>query len=284
MESSFRSRSLAISAGIHLIIFLILFFVVMTTQIPPFPEPGGGGGVLVDIGTVDMATGNIQPMSEVTTQDPVFETVKSKPAPEEEVATQETEDAPVTAKPIKKTAVTVKKNVTTTAVAKPKETPRQADPKAIYGGRTNNSQSQGTATSGSGDQGSKSGDPNALYSGKGGRGGEGDGTGTGKGSGSGPGTGSGNGNGISFSLTGRNMLRAPQVSDRSQETGKVVVDITVDNNGSVVSAIPGGRGSTTTSQYLFRLAKDAAMKAKFNPSPDAADIQKGTMTFVFVVQ
>lgn len=286
MDASIRSRSIIISVAIHLFIFLILLFTVMTTQIPPFPEPGGGGGVLVDIGTVDMATGNIQPMSEVTTEDPVYETVKSKPAPEEEVATQETEDAAVVAKPIKEKPTTVvKRNPTPAPTNKPvKETPRKADPLAIYGGRSNNSTSQGTAKSGTGDQGSRTGDPNALFPGRGGAGGTGDGTGTGNGSGSGPGSGSGDGKGVSFSLTGRSMVRAPQVSDRSQETGKVVVEITVDNNGTVVSAFPGGRGSTTTSQYLFKLAKEAAMKAKFNPSPNAADIQKGTMTFVFVVQ
>ncbi|MBP9790014.1 MAG: energy transducer TonB, partial [Bacteroidia bacterium] len=75
-----------------------------------------------------------------------------------------------------------------------------------------------------------------------------------------------------------------QITDHSQETGKVVVDITVDKDGTVETAIPGGRGSTTTSAYLFRLAKEAAMKAKFNPSPEGADIQKGTISFVFLVQ
>ena len=83
-------------------------------------------------------------------------------------------------------------------------------------------------------------------------------------------------------LSGRRMVRTPQINDRSQETGKVVVDITVDKDGNVVAAIPGGRGSTTTSAYLMQLAKDAAMKAKFNPSPEGADIQKGTISFVFL--
>ena len=80
------------------------------------------------------------------------------------------------------------------------------------------------------------------------------------------------------------MMREPKVSDQSQETGKVVVDITVDKDGNVIAAIPGGRGSTTTSSRLFALAKEASMKAKFSTSTDAADIQKGTITYVFVVQ
>jgi len=89
---------------------------------------------------------------------------------------------------------------------------------------------------------------------------------------------------VSFTLSGRKLIRTPQITDHSQETGKVVVDITVDKDGNVETAIPGGRGSTTTSSYLYRLAKEAALKAKFNPSPEGADIQKGTISFVFLVQ
>lgn len=285
MDASIRSRSIAISIGIHIGIFLILFFVVMTTPIPPFPEEGGGGGVLVDIGTVELASGDIQPTTEQVSVDPAYDRSKPTNSPEEEFATQDNEEAPVVKTTPAKKNTTVKKNTTTTTTTQQVKTEpvRTADPRAIYGGRNNNSRSQGTATTGSGDQGDRMGDPNSLYAGRGGRGGSGTGTGTGNGSGSGPGTGSGNGSGISFALTGRNMIRAPQVNDKSQETGKVVVDITVDKSGTVIGAIPGGRGSTTTSAYLFRLAKEAAMRAKFNPS-DEADIQKGTMTFIFVVQ
>ena len=111
------------------------------------------------------------------------------------------------------------------------------------------------------------------------------GSGTGTGDGEGPGIGTGKGGGVSFSLAGRKWNRPPPLpKDNTQETGKVVVDITVDKNGQVVSATPGGRGSTTTSAYLFRLAKEAAMKAKFDENPEAADIQRGTITFIFVVQ
>ena len=281
MDATIRSRSIVLSIVIHAILFLLLLFTVMTTPIPPFPEVGGGGGVLVDIGTVDEASGTIQPMSAKTSIEPVYDKTKVTPSQEEPYATQDNEEAPVVKTNVVKKNV-IKKTESVTNVTKP-ERVKVADPRSIYQGKTNDSRSQGTGT-GTGDQGKKNGDPNALYSGSGGTGGRGTGTGTGDGDGAGSGTGSGNGNGISFSLSGRNMVRAPQVNDRSQETGKVVVDITVDKNGAVIGAIPGGRGSTTTSQYLYRLAKEAAMRAKFNVSANEADIQKGTMTFVFVVQ
>jgi TonB family protein len=79
-------------------------------------------------------------------------------------------------------------------------------------------------------------------------------------------------------------VRRPTIDDRSQETGKVVVDISVDRNGNVVAASPYGRGSSNVSAYLRSKAQEGALRAKFSPNPNGPDIQKGTMTFVFVVQ
>lgn len=288
MDARTRSRSLFLSIMIHAAIVMALLFVVMTTPNPPFPEMGGGGGVLVNIGYVDESTGDEQPMSEEITTNPSPADVSPSSNQEEEIATQETEEAPVTH--VKKDNNKNTKPTTTTPkpVVTPKPTvvpPRTADPRSLYQGRTTASQSQGTGTKGTGDQGDRNGDPNSLYTGKGGEGGgKGNGSGSGTGDGEGPGFGTGKGGGVSFSLTGRKWMRPPVISDRSQETGKVVVDITVDKDGNVVAANPGGRGSTTTSSYLARLAKEAAMKAKFSPSPDGADVQKGTITFIFVVQ
>ena len=64
----------------------------------------------------------------------------------------------------------------------------------------------------------------------------------------------------------------------------MVVEITVDKDGLVTFANPGVRGTTASSPLLFKLAKEAAMQAKFSPSESGADIQRGTITFVFVVQ
>jgi hypothetical protein len=87
--------------------------------------------------------------------------------------------------------------------------------------------------------------------------------------------------GMSFDLTGRSMIRRPHlINNNNESTGRVVVNMIVDKNGNVIAAIPGGRGSTTTSSSLFAQAKEAALTAKFSPA--GADIQKGTMTFVFL--
>lgn len=91
------------------------------------------------------------------------------------------------------------------------------------------------------------------------------------------------GNGVSYSLNGRKHEYLPKIDDNSQEQGTVVVDITVDKTGKVIKAIPGGRGSTTTSPLLYKKAKEAAEKTKFNAKPDLIFDQKGTMTFVFLL-
>ncbi|MBK7570682.1 MAG: hypothetical protein IPI10_03325 [Bacteroidetes bacterium] len=277
MNANIRSRSAILSVAVHAGLFLILLFTMLKTEVPPFPETGGSGGVIVNIGMVDEASGEIQPMAEVVSKEPVVEKVQPATAPEENIATQELEE--VNIPPVKK--VDTKKDVKPTKTevkntTKPTEPVKTVNTSALYQGKTTASKSQGTG-SGTGDQGSKDGDPNSNYTGK-------NGNGTGDGGGEGTGKGTGSGKGISFSLSGRKLIRTPQITDHSQETGKVVVDITVDKDGTVETAIPGGRGSTTTSAYLFRLAKEAAMKAKFNPSPEGADIQKGTISFVFLVQ
>lgn len=280
MDATIRSRSLILTVLIHGLIFLALLFILMHTSIPPFPDAGGSGGVLVNIGYIDEATGAVQPMSPNITHEPV--PVKVQPQPkvkEEKILTSDDVESPVVKEVKKDAKKDIKKNTSSPAVKTEKVDPvKRADPKAIYQGPKTTSTNQGTSTKGSGDQGDKNGDPLSKYTGK-----NGTGTGPGEGDGTGPGKGPGNG-GISFDLSGRRLIRKPSIDDKSQETGRVVVSITVDKEGNVTEARAGARGSTTTSSYLFGKAKEAAMKAKFSPNPDGADIQKGTMTFVFLVQ
>jgi hypothetical protein len=96
--------------------------------------------------------------------------------------------------------------------------------------------------------------------------------------------GPGNGPGYSYSLSGRSLLIKPVINDKSQETGKVVLRITVDKDGKVTGADGPAQGSTTTSSYLLGLAKKAAMGCKFNSPNGVPDEQFGTITFIFTVK
>lgn len=97
--------------------------------------------------------------------------------------------------------------------------------------------------------------------------------------------GGGGGNGINFNLAGRSFGTTPPKPEyRSKSEGKVVVEIRVDRNGNVVGASPGKAGTTTTDKVLHEAAKNAALKAKFNSDPNAAEIQVGTITYTFIQQ
>ena len=87
--------------------------------------------------------------------------------------------------------------------------------------------------------------------------------------------------GISYSLDGRNPLKLPEPTYNYQVEGKVVVEVTVDQNGKVTKAVPGVKGSTTLDENLLQSAKEAALKAVFDVKFDAPAYQKGTITYYF---
>lgn len=94
----------------------------------------------------------------------------------------------------------------------------------------------------------------------------------------------GSGKNISFSLSGRNAQALPKPGYPGNEEGIVVVEVTVDRNGRVTNAIPGYKGSTTMNAALQNAAKKAALQARFNVDNQAPAIQKGTITYRFVLQ
>jgi TonB family protein len=137
---------------------------------------------------------------------------------------------------------------------------------AFGGGKTDNgslSTSQGN-TYGDGNQGSPNGQPGVNRYGDGG--------------------GDGDGSGISFSLSGRNARSLPKPSFPGNESGTVVVEVTVDKNGKVTKASPGIKGSNTVDPDLLEAARKAALSATFNADSKAAAFQKGTITYHFIIQ
>lgn len=297
-----------ISLLVHAAILLLFFFFKMVIPNPPL-FAGGSSGVEVNFGTSVDGMGTDQeepPMDEIVqpTPQPTPPPAPQQVQEESKTITQETEDAPAIAEPPKKKEEKKKEvpKVQPKEIAKPvqkkvEESPKVTEPPkpvvnqaALYKGKKNNNSSPSNEgeTGKPGDQGVKEG---SLYSKNRGTGsgtgngtGSGTGSGSGEGSGIGDGTGAGSGKGISFNLAGRRMTGVPRINDKSQETGKVVVAITVDKTGQVIKAVPGARGSTTTSSALYAKAQQAAMQAKFNANPDATELQVGTITFVFIVQ
>ena len=83
-------------------------------------------------------------------------------------------------------------------------------------------------------------------------------------------------------LAGRSILGTlPRPSYNVQASGKVVVQIWVDNYGEVQKAVAGVEGTTVTDQTLWQAARKAALGAHFNMSADAPALQEGTITYIF---
>ncbi len=123
-------------------------------------------------------------------------------------------------------------------------------------------------------------DQNALFTKGRVKKGSGGSTGVGEGSGKGSG-GEGGGSGISFSLAGRGKKSLPEPTATSSENGSIVVEIRVDQEGNVVFAKAVWKGTTLTDTNLWRRCEQAAKKSKFTAKPDAPELQKGKITYIF---
>lgn len=272
---------------IHIVFLILLLIVAFTPPKPPELEEG----ILVNFGTDETGLGAIEPSSppvqEVTTPPP--SAADTRVQEEKPLLTQNTEDAPE----VKKVDPEAEKKRLEKIEADRKlreqleaerirkeqeelerkrieaEQKRQADIKNRTRNALASSKASGTTSTGEGDAG--------------GSGNQGVPTGSVdsrvRGDGSGLGT-----KGISYDLQGRGFQSLPAPQYDYQGEGRVVVDVSVDRSGKVTQAIPGAKGSTTLDEYLLRVAKDAAMKARFDPKPDAPVTQKGTITYNFILK
>lgn len=286
----------------HTALALFMLFTSLTTTPPTFPEPEG---VVVNYGTDETGLGPDEPApSEIQeTAQSSSEAASSQATPTNEptedviadntpnpVLTQETEDAPAIAAERKKEQerkraeelekkriADEQKRLADEADRKAEEQRKQAEAakqaealaaqkirdrasKAFGQSNGSTSSSQGIA-GGDGNQGKPDGQA-GVNNYKGG----------------------GNGNGIDWSLNGREAIELPHPNKGIQASGKVIVEIIVDNNGQVIEATPGKKGSTTTDGRLYEAAQRAAMKARFNVSASAPPHQKGTITYIFELQ
>ena len=297
-----RKKGLLGTTLIHLMLFGMLILVGFSTPVPP---PETEEGILVNFGTGETGIGEIEPSPPAFKEEssaPAIKEVKSPPASspkpsiktkEEPLLTQNTEEAPAVKKAdpeaVKKKLEKIEANkkikeqleaeriVKRQEEAEKKkieaEQQRESDIKNRTKNALANSKNRGTNSTGEGIAGGpgNQGDPNGSINSKV----------RGVGSGLGDkGTGTGD-KGISYSLQGRGFQALPPPKYDYQGEGRVVVEVSVDRAGKVVQATPGKQGSTTIDDYLFRVAKEAALGARFEVKQDAPAIQKGTITYNF---
>jgi outer membrane biosynthesis protein TonB len=282
-----RGKGIVGAVIIHLTVLSVL--IVFGFSVPPPPEPEEG--ILVNFGFDETGTGLIEPSA------PAMQEETSPPLPSQSVVnskedpllTQNTEDAPEVKKvdpeaekkrreqieyeKIRRAELETERKRKEQEEAERKrieaEQKRQADitnrtREALANSRNAGTTSQGEGiTGGAGNQGSPNGSVDSQNRREGG--GLGD-------------------NGISYDLQGRGFQKLPLPKYDYQGEGKVVVEVSVDRSGKVIQAVPGIKGSNTLDEYLLRVAKDAAMEAQFEVKSDAPLIQKGTITYNFVLK
>lgn len=91
------------------------------------------------------------------------------------------------------------------------------------------------------------------------------------------------GNGGSYSLAGRSAVSLPKPDYNSNQQGKIVIDIWVNQQGQVTRVEGPAQGSTITKRGMVEQAKKAARKARFNADTKALEEQKGSITYIFTI-
>lgn len=293
--ASDKKKSIALSLLLFLSLIVLLFFINFwppSNQTELVGTSGGGGGVTVNFGNADLGSGTNFTSKELEVKQ-IVKVTKAAPEQVDEILTSENSDANVAEPLIKNTAkkkstLIIKNDNKPIATKKP--IVKKTDD-ALANLLNGNSKGGDGNDKTSGNQGRSNGDISSKgYSGAGGfgsgnGGGVGNGSGSGNGNGSGSGIGGGNGNGIGngsgYSLGNRKALSKPAPNYNCNEEGKVVVEITVDRNGHVISAKPGVKGTTNTANCLLSQAKIAALNTKWEPSNDAPDSQIGKIIYNF---
>ena len=288
-------------------LFGMLILVGFST--PPVPE--SEEGILVNFGTGETGMGDIEPSPPALreeSQAPPVKEIKSPPTSSKSVSktkedpllTQNTEESPTVKKPdpeaVKKKLERIeadKKIKEQLEAERAERNRKEAEEKKIAAeqkresdimNRTKNalanSQNRGTNSTGEGIAGGQGnqGDPNGSINSK--VRGTGSGLGT-QGTGTG---GPGGKGGISYNLQGRGFQALPSPKYDYQGEGRVVVEVSVDRSGKVIQATTGTKGSTTLDEYLLKVAKEAAFEARFEVKQDAPEIQKGTITYNFILK
>ena len=278
-EEKERRKGFLISIAIHAVIILLALLPLMSYQDPP----PGQEGVLISFGEINQGEGDDRPDVQ---QEEYVEVPTEESQPEDVPEPVEEEVAPP--KPVEKKIMTVddseirirkqkeaedakaaedaaRKRAAEDAARKKAAAEAAAQKKAEYD-KARKHYGDFFGGSGKGDkgtpgnQGVPDGDPDATKL-----------EGISKGSGV-----------VGDGLTNRGVKRAPEISDSSQKTGRVVIYVCVDRMGNVTKADYIQRGSTTSDSRLVTLAKQNAYRYLFSQSN--LDEQCGTITYDFKVK
>lgn len=252
---------------IHSILILLLLFSILSFPKPAPPD----GGLLINFGDVISAGGPTEPALS-SNPAPQPKAAEKQPTPEkkEGIMTQDFEKAAALPKTPEKKKTEKAKPKTVEKKPTPVEKPVVKAPivnsKALYSNK------------GTGQSTTEKGTSEGIYKGPGNMG---DPTGTPESDNYSKGLG---GPGITPDLRGRSPIHLQKPDFNILKEGIVVVEISVNRNGKVISATPGAKGSTLVDNTLYAAAKKAALESSFNVKSDAPERQVGTIAYHFKLQ
>lgn len=283
-----RKKGIIGASIIHIVVLLLMLILGLAVPEPPEMEEG----IIVNFGTDETGFGSIEPSP------PAIQSETSPPIPEETVPvaqdeepllTQNNEEAPEvkkvdpeaekkrleqleTERKLREQEEAERKRREQEEIERKRveaEQKRQTDIMNRTRDALTNARNAGTSSTSEGDAG--------------GQGNQGVETGSVDSDVRGDGSGLGN-KGISYDLQGRGFRSLPVPKYDYQGEGRVVVEVSVDRTGKVTQAVAGIKGSTTLDEYLLKVSREAALQARFDPKPDAPVIQKGTITYNFILK
>ena len=276
LETPHKKKS-AILTAICAAIILLLFFVLGLT----YYDPPISYGMEVNFGTLAQGSVAVQPERAIVSQQ---EVVQEKQVQEKQQVTPPPVSTP------KNTADVLTEKESTIAVPKKKQKVEQIQPekktsekpaesppekvipkvseatRSVVSNLLKNKKQEGKQAAGEGDdfvQGDKGkieGNPYASsYYNTAGLGGRGKG----------------------YGLNGRNLQSNGKVVQECNQEGTVVVRISVNNQGNVITAEPGVKGSTNTHPCLLEPARRTALLHKWYPDSNAPTEQVGFVVIQF---
>ena len=277
LDTPHKKKSAGLTAVVAILLLLLFFMLGLTYYDPPISY-----GMEVNFGTLAQGSGEVQPTKSVQTiEQPVekpfeveekVEVTPPKESTEESIKEVLTEKESTVVVPDKKEEVKLREAVEEEPEPEiepepVKEVPKVSEAtKSVVSNLLKNKTEDGEQTQGEGDdliQGDKGKLEGNLYSsshynnyGLGGR-------------------------GKGYGLNGRNLQSNGKVVQDCNKEGTVVVRITVNNNGEVVQAVPGVKGSTNTHPCLLEPARKTALLHKWFPDNNAPAEQIGFVVIQF---
>jgi outer membrane biosynthesis protein TonB len=277
LDTPHKKKSAGLTAVVAILLLLLFFMLGLTYYDPPISY-----GMEVNFGTLAQGSGEVQPTKSIQTIElPVekpfeveekVEVTPPKESTEESIKEVLTEKESTVVVPDKKEEVKLREAVEEEPEPEVEPEPLKEVPKvseatkSVVSNLLKNKTEDGEQTQGEGDdlvQGDKGkleGNPySSSYYNNYGLGGRGKG----------------------YGLNGRNLQSNGKVVQDCNQEGTVVVRITVNNNGEVVQAVPGVKGSTNTHPCLLEPARKTALLHKWFPDNNAPAEQIGFVVIQF---